>query len=122
MLWLPAARVDTVSDAVPLLRLAVPRDVAPSLNVTTPKGTPPLELVAAVRTTAAPSTAGLGLTVNAVVVALRDGGGVVVVLDPPQPLMTHKTARREDTKAVDRRVILAAGNPNYFAPKIISSV
>ena len=37
-MWLPALRVETVNPPAPLLRVAVPRVVDPSMNVTVPVG------------------------------------------------------------------------------------
>src|SRR5665213_4417429 len=107
MLWLPAVSVDTVTDAVPLLRVACPSSDVPSRKITPPVGVPELDVVVAVKTTFAPCTAGFGEALTTVVVATLGGGvGPVPELPPPpQPAKTHMTGRRKDAKAIERKVM-----------------
>src|SRR5207247_9079441 len=65
----PVARVDTLSEALPLTSVAVPSTVAPSRNVTVPVGTPVAEVTVALSVTACPVVEGFGVEVRVVVVA-----------------------------------------------------
>jgi hypothetical protein len=74
MLWLPTVSELVVSVALPVLsRSADPIDVAPSLNITVPEGTPappPEAVTAAVKVTDCPKTLGLEELESAVTVLL----------------------------------------------------
>lgn len=66
----PAARVDVVNVALPLLSVTVASDVVPSLNVTVPVGVPLVDgFAVAVKVTALPCVAGFSDEITAVVVA-----------------------------------------------------
>src|SRR4051794_20081475 len=59
MEWLPVESAYMLSEALPLLRFAVPNVLFPSLNVTLPPGVPAALLTATVKVTAWPNTDGL---------------------------------------------------------------
>jgi hypothetical protein len=64
---LPTAAKEVFRVAIPALTTAVPRAVAPSLNVTVPVGLLPVTV--ALSTTDPPTAAGFGVAVNVVFVA-----------------------------------------------------
>jgi len=71
--WEPAARVVTLSEALPLTSVTVPSAVAPSRNVTLPVGIPAPEVTVALSVTAWPSDEGLGVLFKVVEVAAAAG-------------------------------------------------
>ena len=81
----PTARKAVVREAMPEEpRVAAPRLVAPSRNVTVPVGVPPGELTVAVKVTACPNTAGLAEEIDVTVVeaifTVCDNGDEVLAL------------------------------------------
>ena len=68
--WLPAASAAVLNAAWPAASTgtAEASTVAPSVNVTVPTGTPPVEVTVAVKVTEVPELEGLGDEVNAVAV------------------------------------------------------
>ena len=80
---MPTASPVVMTEAVPEVRVGVPSDVAPSRKLTVPVGVPVLlEVTAAVKVRLPPATMELEDEVSAVVVAVRVGGGGVVVALP----------------------------------------
>ena len=68
--WLPLDSADVVKLACPLLSVAEPSAVAPSLNVTVPVAVPLLAATLAVKVTAWPTVDGFADEVNVVAVAI----------------------------------------------------
>jgi len=68
-----------MSDALPLFRVTTPREVAPSLNVTVPVGTPAAEVTVELSVTACPTVEGLGVEVRLVDVAAAAGAFTICV-------------------------------------------
>jgi predicted small secreted protein len=64
----PSASDEVVNVATPAASMAVPRAVAPSLNVTVPMGVPALLVTVALKVTACPTLLGLTEDVSVVVV------------------------------------------------------
>jgi hypothetical protein len=97
ILWVAAASVLIATDALPLLRAAVPRFVVPSKKLTLPEGVPPPEEeTVAERLTFAPAVTGFGVAVRAVLVATGPG---LVELEPdePEPAQPDRTQRTAKT-------------------------
>ena len=67
-MWLPIVSADVENAACPPLSVRVPRIVVPSLKVTAPIGTPPLEVTVAVNVTFAPKADGFAEDESTVVV------------------------------------------------------
>jgi len=67
----PAARVEVLNCACPLLSATVPSAVAPSLNVTVPVGVPEADVTVAVNVTDCPTFDGFNEETSEVVVAVR---------------------------------------------------
>src|SRR5262249_45689953 len=70
MSWSPAPREDTFRLATPLLRLALPSEVEPSVNETDPVGVPEELVTVAVKVTVWPDTIEDRLLASPVVVAM----------------------------------------------------
>src|ERR1051326_1458248 len=87
MVWLPAARADIESTAFPLLRVAVPRTVAPSRNCTVPVA--PEGDTVAVKVTGWPYPDGFADDANVAVAAalttVCTHAGDVLAMYPPSP-------------------------------------
>ena len=66
--WLPSVSPLVVTPACPFTRVPVPSSVAPSAKVTVPVGVPIPPETVAVKLTALPSKAGLGVATRSVVV------------------------------------------------------
>jgi len=68
-----------VSDALPLTSVTTPREVAPSLNVTVPVGTPAADVTVELSVTACPTVDGFGVEVRLVEVAATAGAFTICV-------------------------------------------
>ena len=94
MLCIPAARLEVWNVVVPELRVPVPSVVVPSRKVTVPVGVPELDATVAVNVTAVPTTTVALDEANAVVVADRVGGDVVVLLLLDPQAIQNSTATK----------------------------
>ena len=93
MEWFPTAREEVVNEPAPVeSRVAVPRVVAPSRNVTVPVGVPDVALTVAVKLTACPNTVGF-LEEDTVVVVAAVFTVSVAALDITEPDALVNTAR-----------------------------
>lgn len=111
---------EVVRLAFPLLSVAVPMLVLPSMNVTIPLGVPaPLAAAAVtVRVTGPPRAGAVDETLSAVVVAVGRGfvGAVPDDLDPPQPRITSGRQAAASTAIVTNSFrLLRSPNSNRAA-------
>jgi len=71
MEWVPAVKAVVLRVTLPLVRVALPRDAVPFLNVTVPATVPAAEVTVAVKVTASPTVEGVSDETSFVLVGAR---------------------------------------------------